>query len=403
MDNQYLQELITEAKARGGGLLLSMENSPAAVVLTVEKYNQLVSGSVITSFAKASEGKQSVSKSAEQITDTLPQPNLINMNQIQSKNVLVTGGAGYIGSHAVIELIKSGYNVTVIDNLSCGKRENVDERAKFIEGDLADENFLADVFAAGGFNAVCHFAASIEVEESVREPQKYFTNNATNTAKLLRAMAEAGVRHLVFSSTAAVYGEQQQEPIKETAKLKPNNPYGHSKMLAEKIIRYYCEHLSLRAVVFRYFNVCGFGQDRKIYGTHFSHLMPIVLDVAKGQRPALVVNGDDYQTSDGTCVRDYVHVLDIAQPHVLALNKMDEGENFKVFNIGTGHGSSVKEVINAASETLNKIIPMEIGPRRPGDVAILVADNSKLVTEFGYRPRYSDLPSIIKTTWDNML
>lgn len=404
MDNNYLKQLIDEANSRGGGLLLNLQGKPAAVVLTVEKYNQIISNS-----ADGADTSGGVQMTASPNPLTVPKPASFASPGPELKKVLVTGGAGYIGAHLVRELINSGYAVTVLDNLSAGKRENIHPKASFVEGDLGDENLLKDLFAANAFYAVFHMAASIEVEESVKEPQKYYENNTVNTGKILKAMTEAGVSRLIFSSTAAVYGDGQDLPIKETDPCKPNNPYGYSKKMAEEVIEYYCDYVGMSAVVFRYFNACGFDPSAQISGTHFSHLIPIVLDVARGKRQVIQVNGCDYGTFDGSCVRDYVHVTDIVKPHILALEKMgndssQDGEskgNFKIYNIGTGRGSSVKEVINAASETLNKIIPMEIGPRRAGDAAITVADNAKLKQELGYNLQYSDLPYIIQTTWDN--
>ena len=384
MDNTYLLELINEAQGRGGGLLLNLDNHPAAVVLTIDKYNQLMTN-IKSKMAN------------DQVTLTVPQPR--EKQAGSGRAILVTGGAGYIGSHLIRHLIKAGFKVTTIDNLSAGRKENLDPKARLIEGDLADANLLRDIFSQNNFEAVFHMAASIEVEESVREPQKYFENNVLNTAKLLRAMSESACRKIIFSSTAAVYGEQEHMPIEESAPLRPNNPYGQSKLLAEEVIKYFCQYAGFSAVIFRYFNACGFDFEGGIAPTHTSHLIPIVIDVAKGRRPVLKVYGGDYNTFDGTCIRDYVHVLDIVHPHILALDKISSKAGFKIFNIGTGHGSSVKEVVNAASESLNKIIPMEVAPRRPGDAPMTVADNGKLQNELGYRLQYSDLPTIIKTSW----
>ncbi|HVY67755.1 MAG TPA: UDP-glucose 4-epimerase GalE [Patescibacteria group bacterium] len=386
MDTAYLQELIKEARQRDGGLLLNLEDKPAAVVLTVEKYNQLLHPDPENAPAMpviVPAGRQAAPAAGE--------------------SVLVTGGAGYIGAHLVHELIKAGYRVVVLDNLSSGRRENLHPEAVFVEGDLAEENLLSDLFAVHNITAVFHMAASLEVAESVREPEKYLWNNTLNTARLLRAMAAAGVRKLVFSSTAAVYGEAVQNPINETAPLHPANPYGASKLLAERLIKYYCEYAGCRAVVFRYFNACGFAADYRIRPTHESHLMYNVMQVVKGNRPHLEVFGNDYDTFDGTCVRDYVHVLDIVLPHILALRRLEEdGQPFSVYNIGTSRGSSVAEVANAASELLNKIVPMEVGPRRPGDPPVLVADNGKLLHELGYNLKYSSLDNMIKTSWAGM-
>jgi UDP-glucose 4-epimerase len=351
----------------------------------VEKYNQLLNGEN--------------SGVLEAAPISLPASDQRSLAFQKKPKILVTGGAGYIGAHLARVLLKAGYEVVVFDNLSTGKRENVPAGAVFIEGDLADVNLLRDLFAATEFDAVMHMAASIEVEESVRFPEKYLENNTINTAKLLSVMAEAGVRKIIFSSTAAVYGEQEKIPITEKAQVHPNNPYGYSKLLAEKVIKYYSAYQDFKAIVFRYFNACGCDFDGQIQATHSSHLIPIVLDVAKGNRPYVLVNGDDYSTVDGTCVRDYVHVLDIAEAHVKALEKLDTGENFRIVNIGTGRGCSVKEVINNTSEIINRIIPMEIGSRRPGDAPATVADNTKLKRELGYEPKYSDLETIISTSW----
>jgi UDP-glucose-4-epimerase GalE len=247
-----------------------------------------------------------------------------------------------------------------------------------------------------------HFAASIEVEESVSQPDKYFENNVLNTAKLLAVMAEYGVKNFIFSSTCAVYGEQEIVPINETAKVAPNNPYGYSKLIAERVIKYYCQFLGLRAVVFRYFNACGCDFDGLIQATHSSHLIAKVLDVAVGKTPALTVYGEDYNTFDGTCVRDYVHVLDIARAHVVALKKINEGQPYRLYNIGTGKGNSVLEIANQASEILNKIIPMQIGSRRAGDAPVMIADNLKLKNELNFELQYSDLPTIINTAWNQL-
>ncbi len=367
MTNQYLLDLIHEANNRGGGMVLNLDGQPQVVVLTLDRYNQIM-----------------------------------NKESIKNKElkVLVTGGAGYIGGHLVKELTEAGYQVVVLDNLSSGKRENIDPRAVFIEGDLADTNLLKDIFAANKFDAVFHMAASVEVEESVKEPQKYFDNNVSNTNKLLNAMAEAGCKKIIYSSTAAVYGESQN-PITETSPLHPSSPYGASKLLGERAIKYFCENLGFSAVVFRYFNACGFNPKAKILPTHQSHLIYNVMQVALGRKSALQVFGNSYNTLDGTGIRDYVHILDIVHPHILALNKLD-GNKFEIINIGTGKGSSVAQVINTASEVLNKIIPMEIVGKRAGDSAITVADNAKLRKDLGYELKYSDLENIIRTSWEGM-
>ncbi len=371
---------------------MNYEDRPAVVVLTVEKYNTLLQNQESKVLSEGKIENQGVQELNQTQTE-IPQPKV-------AKKVLVTGGAGYIGGHLVRELIKQGYKVLVLDNLSSGRRENLDPAAMFVEGDLADQNLLRDLFASEKFEAVFHMAASLEVEESVREPEKYFRNNVSNTANLLSAMNEAGVKKIIFSSTAAIYGEAAEVPISESSPLHPNNPYGYSKLLAERTIKYYCEFLGFSAVVFRYFNACGFDVEAKILPTHQSHLIYNVMMVAKGEKPSLTVFGNNYPTFDGTGVRDYVHVLDIALPHIEALKQMNDSTKYEVYNIGTGVGLSVAQIVNGASEILNKIIPMDISPRRSGDSAVTIADNTKLVNKLGYRPRFSDLQSIITSSWE---
>jgi UDP-glucose 4-epimerase len=388
MDNFYLQELIEETNARGGGLLLNFQDKPAVVVLSIDRYNLLLNQMQNTNMFG---GEQTAV-----LTQTRPAQNLVK------QKVLVTGGAGYIGGHLVRELIKAGYEVVVLDNLSTGRKENIDNKAVFVEGDLADVNLLKDIFSANKFEAVFHMAASLEVEESVQKPVEYLENNVANIIKLLSVMSESGVKKIIFSSSAAVYGEPERVPISETSPLRPKNPYGSNKLLSERLIKYFCEYLGFKAVAFRYFNACGFDVQARILPTHQSHLIYKVMQVAKGAQPCLEVFGNDYPTSDGTCIRDYVHVLDIVLPHILALQKMDNMEKFEIFNIGTGRGSSVAEVVTCASEVINKIIPMEVAPRRAGDPAELIADNSKLLNELGYELKYSSLENMLATSWEVM-
>jgi UDP-glucose 4-epimerase len=388
MDNFYLQELIEETNSRGGGLLLNFQDKPAVVVLSIDRYNLLLNQMQNTATMSFSE--------AATMTQTRP------VRDFVKQKVLVTGGAGYIGGHLVRELIKAGYDVVVLDNLSTGRKDNVDPKAVFIEGDLADENLLKDVFAGNNFEAVFHMAASLEVEESVKEPLPYLQNNVANIIKLLAAMSEGNVRKIIFSSSAAVYGEPERVPIAESARVRPENPYGSNKLLSERLIKYFCEYLGFKAVVFRYFNACGFDIEARILPTHQSHLIYKVMQVAKGAQPHLEVFGNDYPTQDGTCIRDYVHVMDIVLPHILALQKMDGMDRFEIFNIGTGRGSSVAEVATCASEVIGKIIPMEVGSRRAGDPAELIADNTKLLTELGYELKYSSLENMLITSWEVM-
>jgi UDP-glucose 4-epimerase len=385
MDNAYLQDLINEVKARDGGLILSMGGLPEVVVLSIEKYNQLLQGQARVS----GEGETDLSAKQASVFDFGPGP----------KHILVTGGAGYIGAHVAKTLLQKGHRVIVLDNLSAGKLENVPPAAKFIEGDIRDGNLLRDIFGQEKIDAVMHFAAAIEVEESVRDPLKYFDNNVLGTAKLLEVMKEAEVKQIIFSSSCAIYDGQTGGLLGEQSAVGPASPYGFSKLLGEDIIKYYCEYLGFKAVVLRYFNACGFDPEGNIQPTHDSHLIAKVMEVAKGRKAFLTINGANYETPDGSCVRDYVHVLDIAQAHTKALTALETGVAFKVYNIGTGRGLSVLEVANAAAEILNKMIPMEIGPKRAGDLPITVADNSKMKLELGFEPTHSDLATILKTSW----
>ncbi len=371
MDNQYLQDLINETKLRGGGLILNSGGKPEVVVLSIDKYNELIASD------------KGIEKSE----------NAINNFQTMKK-ILVTGGAGYIGAHAVGELLANGYEVVIVDNLSSGKKENLDSRAKFYEGDLSDINFLRDVFAQEKISAVMHFAASIEVAESVKEPGKYFENNTLNTANLLKVMDESNVKEIIFSSTAAVYGPSESL-LQETSPVKPQSPYGFSKLLAEKIIKYYCQYKNFNAVVFRYFNAAGCRPKADVLPTHFSHLIDNVMEVAVGRKALVEVFGNDFPTFDGSGVRDYVSVEDIASAHVLALKHISE-ENFQVFNIGTGKGKSVIEIVSLASEVLGRIIPMEMAARRPGDPAEVVANPNKILKAWGFAPTKSSLETILK-------
>ncbi len=380
MDNQYLQELIAEVKRRPGGLLLTVAGTSEAVVLTIDRYNELMQQLNQASPATQTQTAGSASGVQKPLT------------------VLVVGGAGYIGSHAVRLLLKAGHKVIVADNLTTGTRSYVPEEAVFHEGDIGDSQFLDSIFDSYPVDAVMHFAASIEVEESTREPEKYFVNNTLGTVTLLRAMDRHGVKNIIFSSTAAVYGEPEKTPIAEDATLAPINPYGHSKLLAEQAIQFYTAYRGFHAVVFRYFNACGSDFDGKLLDGHISHLIPIVREVVKGERPFLTIYGNDYDTADGTCIRDYVHVLDIAGAHLAALPRLGGLEPFAVFNIGTGRGASVEQVAQATMEVTGRMITLEIGPRREGDPAILVADNRKLKEQLGYELQYSDLETIIKTS-----
>jgi UDP-glucose 4-epimerase len=313
--------------------------------------------------------------------------------------ILVTGGAGYIGSHTVQRLLDQGHEVIVIDNLSSGKASNVD--CPLVVGDIGNPETLDKIFTENQIDAVIHFAAFIEVEESVKNPAKYFQNNVINGVTLLNTMVKYGIQKLVFSSSAGVYGEPKSFPVKEEQDCNPTNPYGESKLIFEKIIKWYQHSHGLSSVILRYFNASGASLKGNLGETRDepSHLIPRVLRVAAQQSDELSIYGDDYQTPDGTAVRDYVHVDDLARAHVAALEKLNHDSGVFVYNVGTGVGSSVHEVVNCVMEQINRMIMTKIEPRRAGDPAILVADATKIATELGFAPKHSDLETIINTAW----
>lgn len=317
-------------------------------------------------------------------------------------NILVTGGAGYIGAHAVRKLLEAGHQVTVIDDFSTGKKSNLPDSITLIEGDFGDSKLLEKTFAKNpSIDAVMHFAASIDLNESIKKPLEYFENNTLKTANLIQTMLKAGVKKLIFSSTAAVYGNQKSMPIAETAIGENLSPYGLSKLLVEQIIQAYAQSAGLQAVIFRYFNAVGSDFDKQIFSNHSTGLIPQVIDVAAGRAPNLTIYGTDFDTIDGTGVRDYVHVLDIARAHVTALGYLNKPgiENVKIFNIGTGTGWSVKQVVSAVERITGKSVSLQIADRRPVDVAIAVADNTKIRSELDFELKHSDLETLIQTSW----
>jgi UDP-glucose 4-epimerase len=316
--------------------------------------------------------------------------------------VLVTGGAGYIGSVVTEELVKDDHDVVVFDNLSKGHREAIVSGTEFVEGDLSAVSTLRNTLATNKIEAVIHMAADSLVGESVQNPSKYYRNNVVNGLNLLDAMREAGVDRIVFSSTAAVYGEAEKQPIEETDPTKPTNPYGESKLAFEHALRWFAEAYGLRYASLRYFNAAGAsamcGEDHEPE----SHLIPIALQAAAGKREFIEVYGDDYPTADGTCVRDYIHVIDLARAHILALNVLDAGS--RIYNLGGGgDGYSVNQVIETAREVTGKEIPARVGPRRPGDPAVLIASSEKIKRELGWKPESQDLKVIIESAWRWML
>lgn len=316
--------------------------------------------------------------------------------------ILVLGGAGYIGSHAVDQLITRGEKVVVVDNLLTGHREAVHPSAVFYEGDVRDKLFLQTVFKNESIDGVLHFAASSLVGESVEKPLKYFSNNVTGMEILLEVMHENNVNKIIFSSTAATYGEPETVPISETTPTNPKNPYGESKLMMEKMMKWCDEAYGMRYVALRYFNVAGAKQDASIGEDHTpeTHLVPIILQVALGQRKELSIFGDDYDTPDGTCIRDYVHVEDLIAAHLLALDYLNAGNQSDVFNLGSNTGYSVKEMLDAAREVTGRDIPAKIVPRRAGDPARLVATADKARTILNWKPQITDIQTIIETAWN---
>jgi UDP-glucose 4-epimerase len=325
---------------------------------------------------------------------------------------LVTGGAGYVGGTVATLLAAMGYQPTVFDNLCHARREMVPAGVDFVQGDLADRALLANIFkAAKGegrpFEAVLHFAALIEAGESMVRPELYFRNNTASTLALLEAVIAEGPRRMVFSSTAGVYGEPDSVPIKEDARLSPTNVYGETKLMVETMLDWFHAIHGLRSVSLRYFNVAGAPEsaDGILRGEDHepeSHLIPLILDVALGRRKSIRIYGDDYQTPDGTCIRDYIHVSDLADAHLLALKALETDAAAKsrlIFNLGNGKGFSVREVIESARRVTGHPIPAELHPRRAGDAAVLVASSEKAMRELGWKPRYTQLDDIIRTAW----
>ncbi|WP_223700948.1 UDP-glucose 4-epimerase GalE [Sutcliffiella deserti] len=316
-------------------------------------------------------------------------------------SILVLGGAGYIGSHAVYQLIENGQEVVVVDNLQTGHIEAVHPKAVFYQGDLRDKKFLRNVFQQEKIEQVVHFAANSLVGESMEDPLLYYHNNVYGTQVLLEVMKEFGVKNIVFSSTAATYGEPDQIPITEDALTAPTNPYGETKLAMEKIMKWCDQAYGIKFVALRYFNVAGARVEGVIGEDHTpeTHLIPIVLQVALGKREHITVFGEDYDTPDGTCIRDYIHVEDLVGAHLLALTYLKNGGESEVFNLGSNKGFSVKEIIEAARKITNHAIPAKIGERRAGDPGQLVASSLKAKTILNWKPNYNNIEKIISDAW----
>lgn len=316
--------------------------------------------------------------------------------------VLVLGGAGYIGSHTVFELIEKGEDVAIVDNLQTGHVEAIHPKARFYKGDIRDREFLDSVFEKENIDAVIHFAANSLVGESMTNPLKYYDNNLCGTKVLLDSMVAHNIDKIVFSSTAAVYGEPESIPILETDKTEPTNTYGETKLAMEKMFKWVSKAHGLRYVSLRYFNACGAHVSGKIGEDHNpeTHLIPLILQVPNRKRELISIFGDDYDTKDGTCVRDYIHVTDLAQAHILAVKYLREGNESNIFNLGNGVGFTVKEVIETARKVTQHPIPAKIEPRRAGDPAKLIASSEKARKILGWKPEFTDLEKIISTAWN---
>lgn len=317
-----------------------------------------------------------------------------------SPSVLVVGGAGYIGSHMVKHLLRQGCDVVTYDNLSTGYRDAV-LGGQFVLGDLADQAVLETLFSTHRFDGVLHFASFIQVGESVKEPAKYYENNVTNTLNLLNAMVKHDVRRFIFSSTAAVYGEPQYVPIDETHPRQPINPYGKTKWMVEQILQDYDRAYGLKSIALRYFNAAGADPEGELGERHEpeTHLIPLVLQAASGRRPHISVFGRDYDTPDGTCIRDYIHVTDLAEAHWLALQRLLAGADSAAYNLGNGNGFSVQEVIDAAQKVTLRKIAVNDSPRREGDPARLVANSQAARNALNWQPARHDLDTIIQDAW----
>lgn len=314
-------------------------------------------------------------------------------------NVLVTGGAGYIGSHAVRMLLEKGFNVAVVDNLCNGHRASVPPHVKLYEVNVGDKEKMLRVFGENKIDAVMHFAAFAEVGASMKDPKSYYLNNLVNTISLLNTMVESNVKKIIFSSTCAIFGEPERVPINEETKKNPISVYGKTKLMIENVLEDYDRAYDLKYVCLRYFNAAGASYGIGEHHDPETHLIPIVLRIALERKGEVKIFGDDYPTFDGTCIRDYIHVCDLAAAHILALNELNKSNQSRQFNLGSGQGYSVKEIIEMARESTKRPIPTKIAERRPGDPPKLVADSSKIKTELSWSPRFG-LKEIIESAWN---
>ncbi|MPQ22343.1 UDP-glucose 4-epimerase GalE [Carnobacterium divergens] len=316
--------------------------------------------------------------------------------------ILVLGGAGYIGSHGVDQLIEKGYQVVVVDNLQTGHKEAIHKDARFYQGDIRDKAFLQGIFKKEKIDGVLHFAANSLVGESMEQPLMYFNNNVYGTQIVLEVMEEFDVKKIVFSSSAATYGEAKVMPIAESAPTNPTNPYGETKLMMEKMLKWCEEAYQMNYVALRYFNVAGAKINGQIGEDHTpeTHLIPLVLQTALGQRAQLSIFGNDYDTPDGTCIRDYVHVQDLIAAHILALEYLEAGNSSNIFNLGSSTGFSVQEIVEAARKITGKEIPTKVEARRAGDPSTLVAASQKAQEMLGWKPEYTSMETIIESAWN---
>ncbi len=321
--------------------------------------------------------------------------------------ILVTGGAGYIGSFMVKEALDKGYEVVVVDNLERGHKDAIDRRAKLVIGELKDKKFIEHVFSEDKFDAVVHFAGFISMAESVSNPYIYFENNVNASLNVLESMVSKKVNNFIFSSTAGVYGNPIKIPIREDHPKNPTNPYGESKLMVEKILAWYRKIYGLNFIALRYFNACGASMDGKMGENHYpeTHLIPIAINAILN-KTQVSLYGDDYDTNDGTCIRDYIHVIDLVEAHVLALNKLQKDRSLPAgrqgffYNVGTGHGHSNKEVLDTIRKISGSEINVKVTNRRPGDADVLIADPTFVKRDLGFTPKYSDLETIVKSAWE---
>ena len=315
--------------------------------------------------------------------------------------ILVTGGAGYIGSFMIKTLLERGDEVTVLDNLKTGHKDSINDRAKFLLGDILDKNFLAKVLSDNKFEAVFHFAGLISMEESVKNPYIYFENNTFGALNLIKEMVKNGVNKFIFSSTAGVYGNPIKIPIPEDHSTNPTNPYGESKLMTEKILSWYGKTFGLNFASLRYFNAAGGSLDAKMGEDHLNetHIIPNAIKAALQNRE-FVLYGNDYNTDDGTCIRDYIHVIDLVDSHILALERLEKEDGGFFVNVGTGKGYSNRQVIDEIKKISGVDFKVRMTDRRSGDAEVLVADPTKIKKELGFNPKYSDLETIVKTAWN---